>query len=65
MALWLLKMMIPISLAVTLLQHYGVIAFAARYIDPLFRLMGLPGESAVVFITGAALTTYAAVAVLL
>ena len=58
-------MMIPISLAVTLLQHYGAIAFAARYIDPLFRLMGLPGESAVVFITGAALTTYAAVAVLL
>ena len=54
-------MMIPISLAVTLLQHYGAIAFAARYIDPLFRLMGLPGESAVVFITGAALTTYAAV----
>lgn len=65
MTLWLLKMMIPISLAVTLLQHYGAIAFAARYIDPLFRLMGLPGESAVVFITGAALTTYAAVAVLL
>ncbi len=65
MTLWLLKMMIPISLVVTLLQHFGVIECAARYIDPLFRLIGLPGESAVAFITGAALTTYAGIAVLL
>ncbi len=65
MTLWLLKMMIPISLVVTLLQHFGIIGCAARYIDPLFRLMGLPGESAVAFITGAALSTYAGMAALL
>ena len=65
MTLWLLKMMVPISLAVTLLQHFGVIDVMARYTDPLFRMIGLPGESAVAFITGAALTTYAGIAVLL
>ena len=65
MTLWLLKMMVPISLAVTLLQHFGVIDVMARYTDPLFRMIGLPGESAVAFITGAAPTTYAGIAVLL
>ncbi len=65
MTLWLLKMMIPISLVVTLLQYAGAIAWFAQYIDPVFRSIGLPGESAVAFITAASLTTYAGIAVLL
>lgn len=65
MALWLLKMMIPISLAVTLLQYFGVLGYLASLVDPLFRNIGLPGSSAVAFITAASLTTYAGVAVLL
>lgn len=65
MTLWLLKMMIPISAVVTTLQYLGVIAWAAQFLDPLFRHIGLPGESAVAFITAASLTTYAGIAVML
>lgn len=65
MTLWLLKMMIPISAVVTTLQYLGVIEWAAQYLDPLFRHIGLPGESAVAFITAASLTTYAGIAVML
>lgn len=65
MTLWLLKMMIPISAVVTTLQYLGVIAWAAQYLNPLFRHIGLPGESAVAFITAASLTTYAGIAVML
>lgn len=62
---WLLKIMIPISLAVNLLQHYGVIAWLATYLDPVFVHLGLPGYSAIAYLTGAAVSTYASVAVML
>jgi len=64
-ASWLLKLMIPISLAVALLQHWGVLAWMAGYLNPLFSMMGLPGESAVLFISGAAAGTYAGVAAMM
>lgn len=62
---WLLKIMIPVSLCVSLLQYYGVIEIMARYIDPVFRHVGLPGSSAIAFLTGAFVTSYAGMAVML
>lgn len=64
-AKWLLKLMIPISLAVALLQHFGVIEWIAQYLNPVFHYMGLPGSSAVIFITGATAGTYAGVAAMM
>jgi len=57
--------MIPISLAVTLLQHFGVIEWIAGYLNPVFQYLGLPGSSAVIFISGAAAGTYAGVAAMM
>ena len=62
---WLLSLMIPISLGVALLQHWGVIAWIAGYLNPLFLRLGLPGESAIIFISGAAAGTYAGVAAMM
>ena len=62
---WLLKIMLPISLAVCLLQYYGVIAWCAQWLDPIFQYLGLPGASAIAFLTGASVTTYACLAVML
>ena len=62
---WLLKIMLPISLAVCLLQYYGVIAWCAQWLDPVFQYLGLPGASAIAFLTGASVTTYACLAVML
>ena len=64
-AKWLLKLMIPISLAVALLQHFGIIEWIAQYLNPVFQYMGLPGASAVIFITGATAGTYAGVAAMM
>ena len=62
---WLLKLMIPISLAVTLMQHFGILAWIATWINPMFVHFGLPGESAVAFISGSAAGTYAGLAVMM
>lgn len=64
-ASWLLKLMIPISLTVALLQHYGILAWIAQYLNPVFSHLGLPGSSAVIFISGAAAGTYAGLAAMM
>jgi hypothetical protein len=61
---WLLKIILPIGLAVSILQHMGVIAHLADLLAPLFSLIGLPGESAIVFISSVFLNIYAAIAVI-
>ncbi len=62
---WLLRIMLPISLAVRLLQYYGVIEWCAQFLNPVFLHLGLPGASAIAFLTGASVTTYACLAVML
>lgn len=63
--LWLLKIMLPISLVVQLMQYYGIIAWLAQYLNPVFVRMGLPGASGIAFLTSASVTTYAGLAVML
>ena len=63
-ALWLLALMIPISLAVTLLAHFGALRWVAGLIEPGMRLIGQPGETAAPMITAAALNLYSGIAAL-
>ncbi len=61
---WLLKLIIPISLFVSFLQYWGIIAQIASALKPAFSLIGLPGESAVVFISSIFLPLYAPIAII-
>ena len=63
-AIWILKLMIPISLGVVVLQQLGVIEIISHFTSPLFELVGLPGESAFVYITAAFVNIYSAIAVM-
>lgn len=62
--LWLLEIILPVSLCVRLLDYYGIIAWLAAYMHPLFNLIGLPGALAIVFITSLFLPLYASIAVM-
>ncbi len=62
--LWLLKIILPISLLVRLLQYSGVLASCAGFLDPVFAFIGLPGESAIVFLTSIFLPLYSSIAVM-
>ena len=50
---WLLKIMLPISLAVRVLDYYGIISYLSDFLHPLFQLIGLPGSLAFVPLYGA------------
>lgn len=62
---WLLRLMLPITLTVQLLQYFGVIEWLATWLNPVFSYLGLPGASSIAFMTAAGVTTYAGLAVML
>lgn len=61
---WLLKVMLPISLAVRILQHAGFIEWLAGWLTPIFSHIGLSGDSAFVFLTSIFLPLYPTIAVM-
>ena len=63
-ALFLLKIMVPVSLAVALLKWSGVLAWAAYFLAPAMGFLGLPGEAALVLVSSVLLNVYSAIAVI-
>lgn len=62
--IWLLKIILPISLLVRLLEYSGWLAEISRFLSPLFLLVGLPGETAIIFITSTFGPLYAPIALI-
>ena len=61
---WLLKIILPTSLLVSLLHYFGILEWMSGYLTPLFSVIGLPGESAIVFISSIFLPLYAPIAII-
>lgn len=61
---WLLKIILPVSLVVSFLQYWGIIAQIATFLSPVFSIIGLPGESAVIFISSIFLPLYGPIAII-
>ena len=63
-ALWIIRIIVPVSFVVTLLDFYGVIEWISVYTAPLFHLIGLQGNAAVVYISSLFLPLYAPIAII-
>lgn len=63
-ALWLLKLTIPVSFAVFLLDHFGILNVIAGWVAPLLKLIGLSGQASIVLITSFFTNIYSAIAVM-
>jgi hypothetical protein len=63
-AFWLLKLTIPVSFAVFLLDFFGILNVIAGWVAPLFKLIGLSGQSSVVLITSFFTNIYSVIAVM-
>lgn len=61
---WLVKMMLPITFGVALLQWAGVIATLSEWLTPAFSHIGLNGEGVLTFLTGISASIYAAIGVM-
>lgn len=63
-AIWLLKLTIPVSFGVFLLDLFGILNVIAGWIAPLFKLIGLSGQASVVLITSFFTNIYSVIAVM-
>lgn len=63
-SIWLLKLILPISLAFRLLDYSGLLVYLAEFLNPVFIHLGLPGNTAIVFITSIFLPLYAPLAII-
>ncbi len=63
-ALWLLKITIPVSFAVFLLDFSGILNVFAGWMAPVFKLIGLSGEATVILLTSIFTNVYSAIAVM-
>lgn len=61
---FLLSITIPVSFVVSLLSWSGVISTVSKVFEPLFRVVGLPGEAAPSLLSGIFLNNYSAIAAL-
>jgi hypothetical protein len=62
--LWfLLRIIVPVTFIVALLEWSGALAWIAALLSPAMRLIGLPGEAALVVISSILLNIYSAIAV--
>lgn len=61
---WLLKLIIPISLGVRLLQYSGLLDYVSVVLNPLFHAVGLPGASSIAFVCSIFMPLYAPIAII-
>ena len=61
---WLVKMMLPITFGVAVLQWAGVIAEVSEWLTPAFSHIGLNGEGVLTFLTAISASIYAAIGVM-
>ncbi|NLZ95206.1 MAG: nucleoside recognition protein [Bacteroidales bacterium] len=63
-SIWLLKLMLPISLVFRLLDYSGLLVYVADFLNPVFIHLGLPGSTAIIFISSIFLPLYAPLAII-
>lgn len=61
--LTLLKILIPISIIVKILSEFGLITILGQYLSPAMNIIGLPGETGLVWATGLVTNIYGALIV--
>ncbi|MFY9116497.1 MAG: nucleoside recognition domain-containing protein [Bacteroidales bacterium] len=63
-AWWLVRIMVIVTLVITFLKYFGVIAWMSMHLTPVFSWFGLPGEAALAYVSGYFVNCYSAVAVI-
>jgi len=62
--LWLIRITVLITLGVQLLEYFDILPYLSMFLNPVFNMMGLPGESALAYVTGYFVNVYSAIAVI-
>lgn len=61
--LWVVKVTVLVSFAIMILKYLNVIPWISAALEPLFHVVGLPGEAALAYVSGYFVNVYSAIAV--
>ncbi|MBR3303797.1 MAG: nucleoside recognition domain-containing protein [Bacteroidales bacterium] len=61
--LWVVKLTCIVSALIFLLRYFGALPVIAAYLEPVMRLIGLPGEAALAYVSGYFVNIYSCIAV--
>lgn len=61
---WLIKITVPVSFLIMVLNHLGILNQIALLISPFFSIFNIPGIAAVILITGIFTNVYSVLAIL-
>ena len=61
---FLLLVMLTVSFAVLLLKSTGVLHYISKYMNPLMKFLGLPGEASLAYLSSIFMNLYSAIAVI-
>ncbi|MDD2419595.1 MAG: nucleoside recognition protein [Bacteroidales bacterium] len=62
--LWLIRITTIVTLGVLFLEYFNILPHISRFLNPVFNLMGLPGEAALAYVSGYFVNVYSAIAVI-
>jgi len=60
----LFKLMIPVSIIIRIVQELGLLSYLSDFLTPVMRIIGLPAETALVWLTSMAVNIYGGLLVL-
>lgn len=63
-AWWIIKIMIPLSLAVGILQYFEILTPFSEFVSPAFEYMGLSGSTSIAFVSSILVGCYAPIAII-
>lgn len=61
---WLLKLMLPITLGISIAQYLGLITWFSHFLSPAMGMIGLDGSASLAFISAIFANLYTAIAVM-
>ena len=62
--LMLTKIIVPVTILVAVLDHFGIVENIAHFFSPAMALLGLPGEATIILLLGFFINLYAALGVI-
>ncbi len=61
--IWILKLTLSVSFGVMLLEYFDILPHISEFLEPLFSYLGLPGSSALAFVSGYFVNVYSAISI--
>lgn len=61
--IWVVKLTVGVSFCIMLLRYFQIIPWISALLEPVFHVVGLPGEAALAYVSGYFVNVYSAIAV--